>query len=285
MPYLRTVCLLAKKYNREAAALAETVEKFLLAKGVKVFSLEKAEDYVLHLNADAAGMDLFLVFGGDGTMINAARHLAGKKIPLAGVNLGRVGFLPELSRTGWQDALTQAMERGFEVDERMLLKGELVRNGEVLKTSTAVNEFVISRGGIARLISMELSAAGRKVLYLRADGLIVCTPTGSTAYAHSAGGPLLHPSLNAYCVMAVCPFLSRFQPLAMNAESVFSVKLCEETGSNTCLSGDGQAVFKLQSGDIVRIKGVPGAFAFARFGLYDYFDKLRSTGMVMDSPG
>jgi NAD+ kinase len=283
MPYLRTVCLLAKKYNSEAAALAETVEKFLLEKGVKVFSLEKAEDYALHLNA--AGIDLFLVFGGDGTMINAIRHLAGKKIPLAGVNLGRVGFLPELPRAGWQDALTQAVERGFEVDERMLLKGELVRNGEVLKTSTAVNEFVLSRGGIARLISMELSSAGKKVLYLRADGLIICTPTGSTAYAHSAGGPLLHPSLNVYCVMAVCPFLSRFQPLAMNAESVFSVQLCEEAGVKACLSGDGQAVFKLQPGDVVRIKGIPGAFALARFGLYDYFDKLRSTGMVRDSLG
>jgi NAD+ kinase len=132
---------------------------------------------------------------------------------------------------------------------------------------------------------MELSSGGKKLLYLRADGLIICTPTGSTAYANSAGGPLLHPSLNAYCVMAVCPFLSRFQPLAMNAESVFSVKLCEEASVTACLSGDGHSVFQLQAGDTIRIGGIPGAFAYARFGLYDYFDKLRSTGMVRDSLG
>ncbi|MDR2825580.1 MAG: NAD(+)/NADH kinase, partial [Deltaproteobacteria bacterium] len=118
MSFLHKVCLLAKKHNPEAMVLAKTVGDFLGDKGVKVFYLEKDADY--SLQPELNQIDLFLVFGGDGTMINAARHLAGTNIPLAGINLGRVGFLLELTRANWQAALTKALEQGFERDERML---------------------------------------------------------------------------------------------------------------------------------------------------------------------
>jgi NAD+ kinase len=284
MSYLHTVGLLAKKHNREAAALAETVEIFLREKGVRTIYLDNLEGHAGQLKADSEQLDLLLAFGGDGTMIRAARRFAGGKVALSGINLGRVGFLLELSRSNWQEALLGALEHGFAREERMLISGELVRDGEILKSSAAVNEFVISRGGTARLISMELFVAGKKILHLRADGLIIFTPTGSTAYANSAGGPILHPALNAYGVMAVCPFLSRFQPMVLDAETAFTVKICD-TGGNTCLSGDGQAVFRLRRGDSVRIKGIPHSLTFARFGLCDFFDKLRSTGMAGDSFG
>jgi NAD+ kinase len=280
--YLRTVGLLAKKHHQEAVALAETVGNFLQQKGVNIFYLDQDADYDGQRSLEAA-VDLVLVFGGDGTMINASRYLAGKNIPVAGINLGRLGFLLELSRADWQDALTKALEHGFEREDRMLVSSEVARAGKILQTSVAANEFVISRGGLVKLIAMELSAFDKKLLYLRADGLIIASPSGSTAYANSAGGPVLHPALNVYSVMAVCPFFTRFQPLVLDAETVFTVKVCE-ISSSTYLSGDGQRVCKLQHGDIIRIKGIPGGFVAARFGLNDFFDKMQAAGILNDSP-
>ena len=281
---MKKVGLIAKKHNQEAFELAAEVGSWLNGHGVATFSLERNLDFTGEKAEQLRDSDLVLVFGGDGTMINAAKHMVDLGVPLAGINLGRVGFLLELSRHNWREALLNALQNGFDVEPRMVLRCDLERDGEVICSELATNEIVISRGGMARLIALDLAVNGNKLLYLRADGLIVSTPTGTTAYASSAGGPLLHPSLNAYCATAICPFLNRLQPLVLNGETVFTAKV-REISPKTYLTIDGQSLSRLHGGDVINVRGVPGGLKFGLFGVGSYYSKLQSTGIVRDSPG
>lgn len=285
MQAIKTIGLVAKKHNDEAVALADEMSAWLSRRGVSVFLLDRDQAFSREEQSGWLGQaDLVLVLGGDGTMINAIKLLAGKNIPIAGVNLGRVGFLLELSRDTWATALERAITHGFVSEERLMLRCELVRDGNVILSEMATNEAVIARSGIARLVGMDISVGGRPFLYLRADGIIFSTPTGSTAYASSAGGPLLYPALNAYSVTAVCPFMSRLQPLVLGGETDCSLTV-REISAKTFLTLDGQHYIKLFDQDVVRLRGVPGAMRLAQFGLAGYLDKLRNGGIVRDSPG
>jgi NAD+ kinase len=287
MSALKTVGLIAKKHNQAALDLAENVARWLHERGVDTFHLERDQDYN-QSEAELKRADLMLVFGGDGSMVNAMKRLIkmknlnGSAIPIAGVNLGRVGFLLEIPRDNWQSALTSALEQGLRCEKRAMLELALLRGGGELLTEVSANEIVISRGGVARLLALDLALDGEKLLYLRADGLIVSTPTGSTAYNSSAGGPLLHPSLNVFCITPICPFLSSAPPLVFNACSELTIGV-GELSSKTYLTSDGQPVCKLQSDDLLKIKGHAGGVTFAQFGMSSYLYKLRGTGLIRDS--
>lgn len=287
MSAIKNVGLIAKRHNQTATELAGNVARWLQERGVRTFHLERDQDYSQN-EAELKQADLMLVFGGDGSMVNAIKRLTkmknleGSAIPIAGVNLGRVGFLLEIPRDGWQVALTQAMEQGVRREKRTMLEMTLLRGGEELLTEVSANEIVLSRGGVARLLALDLTLDGEKLIYVRADGLIISTPTGSTAYNSSAGGPLLHPSLDAFCITSICPFLSSSLPLVFNARSELVIDV-GELSSKTYLTSDGQPVCKLQSNDVLKIKGHPGGMTFAQFGMSGYLDKLRGCGLIRDS--
>lgn len=284
MPSIKKVGLIAKKHNREAFELATEVGTWLRQQGVDTLSLERNLDFTGEKGQELKSADLVLVFGGDGTMISSSKHMVGTNVPLSGINLGRVGFLLELSRSNWQEALRKAIDSGFKVEPRMVLKCELRRDGELIHSALATNEVVISRGGMARLIALDLAVNGNKLLYLRADGLIVSSPSGTTAYASSAGGPLLHPSLNAYCATPICPFLNRLQPMVLGADTILSAKV-REASPKIYLTVDGQSASKLQTGDVISVHGVPDGLRFALFGVDSYYAKLQAIGIVRNSPG
>ena len=287
MSAINNVGLIAKRHNQTATELAGNVDRWLQERGVKTFQLERDQDYSLR-EAEIRQADLMLVFGGDGSMVNAIKRLTkmknleGSAIPIAGVNLGRVGFLLEIPRDNWQVALTQAMAQGVRREKRTMLELTLLRGGEELLTEVSANEIVLSRGGVARLLALDLTLDGEKLIYVRADGLIISTPTGSTAYNSSAGGPLLHPSLDAFCITSICPFLSSSLPLVFNARSELTIDV-GELSSKTYLTSDGQPVCKLQSNDVLKIKGHPGGMTFAQFGMSGYLEKLRGCGLIRDS--
>ncbi|MDR1126343.1 MAG: NAD(+)/NADH kinase [Deltaproteobacteria bacterium] len=287
MSAIKNVGLIAKKHNQAAMELAGNVARWLQERGIRTFHLERDQDYN-QSEADLKQADLMLVFGGDGSMVNAIKRLAkmknldGSAIPIAGINLGRVGFLLEIPKDNWQLVLTRAMEQGVRCEKRTMLELVLVRGGEELLTEVSANEIVLSRGGVARLLALDLTLDGEKLFYVRADGLIISTPTGSTAYNSSAGGPLLHPALAAFCITAICPFLSSTLPLVFNASSELVIDV-GELSSKTYLTSDGQPVCKLQSNDVLKIKGRPGGMTFAQFGMSGYLDKLRGTGLIRDS--
>ena len=271
-------------HNSAAQKFSKRVEAWLIERGLSVFRPQTGLGFPEAGHSLSKNSDLILTIGGDGTIISIARRLAGTNTPIAGINLGRVGFLPELHSGNWQEALAGAIERGLSTDRRMVLDFEVRRKGAVVFSGVAVNDVVISRGGLARLLAMDIYVKGKKLVYLRADGLIISTPTGSTAYSSSAGGPILHPALNVYSVTAICPFLAPHLPLVLGAEAELTA-LILETSATTFATIDGQELFKLNPEDTLLVKGLPDGILFASFGLADYFEKLQTAGFIKDSPG
>lgn len=283
MAVLRTVnslALVVKEGNHAGETTCRMVQQWLRARGVPCsVSRHPSPHLSSTLNPHA---DLLLVFAGDGTMVSVARQCLPLGIPIAGINFGRVGFLAELSEDNWEPALRSALEDGVLVESRMSLRFALHRNGTRLLAGEVVNDVVVTRGKVARLVNLHLGVNGRPFITLRSDGLILSTPTGSSGYSGSAGGPLMLPTMNAYVVAAICPYLGSFPPLVLDPEMVFSVKV-GEAAPDLYLTLDGQEAHPLAEGDVLEVNGVPDRVLMADFGLKDYFERLRFAGFVQES--
>jgi NAD+ kinase len=275
---IRSVALMVKAGNQPAENLSRGIARWLDARGIAARSCgPRGEDFCAGARPEE---ELALVLGGDGTIVSMARKTLGSGIALAGVNFGQVGFLAELTAANWQSAFEGVLEKGLAVEERMSLRYALFRNGARILGGEAINDAVLTRGRTARLISLMLSITGRPLVRLRSDGLIFSTPTGSSGYAGSAGGPLLMPQLSAYAVVAVCPYLSSgFPPLVLPAQAVCSVTV-GDAFSEVYLTVDGQETHALADGDRLELEGMPGRFVMADFGMTDYCERLREAGFV-----
>lgn len=225
--------------------------------------------------------DIVIVLGGDGTFVSVARKLAPSPKPIIAVNLGRVGFLAEVSPEAWESAFTRMLEHGVAVEKGLGLHYALVRDGETHVNGLAVNDLVVSRGGPARLVSLALTVDDMRLAVLRADGLIISSPTGSTGYTGSARGPLLYPGLSAYAVTPICPFMSNFLPMVLDCETRFSINVVE-AGPEIFLTVDGQEALEMHEGDTLNVSGRKNSILFARIDSEGYFAKLRSAGFVRD---
>lgn len=274
---IHKLALFVKQGNTAAEAISSDVSAWLREKGVETAVISHPRDNCR--DALPPQTDMILVFGGDGTIVSVARATLGMGVPVAGVNFGGVGFLAELGPEDWQAALQTALERGVKVEPRMALSCALYRDAACLFQREVVNDAVVTRGRVARLVRLRLSVNGEPFLDIRSDGLIVSTPTGSSGYAGSAGGPLIMPALNAYVVAAICPYLSGFPPLALSSETVFSVTV-REAEPDLYLTLDGQEVHSLAEGDRLDVRGVPERILLADFGRKDYFGRLRRAGFV-----
>lgn len=280
---VRSVALLGKARNAVAAELASDAQAWFAARGVSCVSfIYQAEDKEFLTRLGDA--DLVVVLGGDGTLVSVTRQLAAQPRPVMGVNLGRVGFLTEISPDAWESAFERIIRDGVMVEKGLALHYALVRKGKPLSEGLAVNDIVISRGGPARLVSLELVVEGARLATLRADGLILSTPTGSTGYMGSARGPLLYPGIDAYGVTALCPFLSNFLPMVLPAKTCFTVTVVE-AGPEIYMTVDGQEALRLEAGDRLEAYGEPDRVRFARLDGEGYFAKLRSAGFVRDFTG
>ncbi len=291
---LKSLGIITKKNHAGAAELAAKIEDRLAPAGVAVhnYGLLTCEQSQLD---QLSHCDLVLVLGGDGTIVRAARAMVGKNVPVAGINLGAVGFLAELSVENWAESFSNILEKGFTVEKRLALHLSVQRPLPAKKrrpgqetveifSGYAVNDVVLSRGGVARLLAIDLAIDHEQAAFWRADGIIISTPTGSTGYTGSAGGPLLSPALHAYAVTAICPFLSRAMPLVLSGSSTLTLSVYSAC-TNSFITLDGQEFIKLKTGDILLVNGVPEAVHFARFGVASYFEKLHSSGLLLDSGG
>lgn len=279
-PSLKSIVLVVKQGNAAGETTCGQVMQWLGAKGVN-FSL------IRHPGPDAIAdisptPDLALVFAGDGTMVSIARQCLGLGIPVAGVNFGRVGFLAELSENTWRIALSNALEQGLSLEERMSLRFLHLRGGKLLREGEVVNDVVLTRGRVARLASLHLMVNDMPFVDLRSDGLIFSTPTGSSGYSGSAGGPLMQPCMNAYVVAAICPYLDSFPPLVLEPDVVFTVKV-GEAAPDIYLTLDGQEAHGLEEGDEIKVRGEPGRVLIADFGLNNYFSRLLDAGIVHEA--
>ena len=277
---ISSMALILKQGNTEAAAEAVAVRRMLEERGVVVHQAVHGQD--CPGCDDLPPVDMLLAFGGDGTVVSLGRVMLGRGIPLAGLNFGRVGFLAELTRDTWRPALERALEQGFLIEERMSLAFSLRRGGQEIHSGEVINDVVVTRGKLARLVRLELAVDDKPFMFLRSDGLILSTPTGATGYSCSAGGPLLQPGLNAYVVAAICPFLSSFPPMVLNPSTSFSVTV-GEGGTNLYVTLDGQETHAMEVGDCLHVHGRPGRHLTASLGTTGYFERLRSVGFVQES--
>jgi NAD+ kinase len=194
-------------------------------------------------------IDLAIVIGGDGTILHVARHLAANRVPIVGVNLGRLGFLADIPADRMLPEVTRILDGDYQTESRLLLAAEIMRKGKIVHAAQAFNDVIVAKGELARMIEIETYIGGEFVNDMRGDGVIISTPTGSTAYAMSAGGPILHPTLPALALVPICPHTLSNRPVVVGAEAVIEIVLMGDPDQLAYISFDGQESFTLAHGD------------------------------------
>ena len=273
------VAIIGKLNSPEVAASLRALRGIAEARGASVvFERETAALLggglpALGLDEIGAASDLAIVVGGDGTMLSAARGLVRHGVPLAGVNQGRVGFMTDIALAGMEASVGAILEGRYTVEERSLIEAE-VRRGEttVLKT-LALNEAVVGKGSQGRLIEFALYLDGEYVYTLRADGMIVATATGSTAYALSAQGPILHPGLPAFALVPLNPHTLSARPVSVSDRSAIEIRLLRAVDARAHF--DGFALADMQEGDRLLLARSRNAIRFVHPPGYSYFEMLR----------
>jgi NAD+ kinase len=230
-------------------------------------------DDVLELQAMAAKADLVIVLGGDGTLISCARQFAEHNVPLVGVNLGRLGFLTDIPADALAPAIEAVLEGQFSPEQRILLQGGVRRGSRTLFSALAMNDVVVSRGAVGSMIEFAVTVDGEFIYTLRADGLIVATATGSTAYALSAGGPIVHPGLSALALVPISPHTLSNRPVVIKSNSRIEITLVR--GSDARANFDVQAHFQLEANDVVTVAAAPKPATLLHPKGYRYFAMLR----------
>lgn len=220
--------------------------------------------------------DLAIVVGGDGTLLDAARSLSDFDVPLVGVNLGRLGFLVDVSPAEMSARLDEILAGNYTEEERLLLHCRVERNGEVLMEGDALNDVVIHKWEVARMIEFETFINGKFVHTHRSDGLIVSTPTGSTAYALSGGGPVVHPALGALVLVPICPHTLTNRPIVVDANSRVEVIVSNREPTEGQLTCDGQIHYRVNTGDRIHIESKQRRLRLLHPPGYDYYEILRA---------
>ncbi|CDM23791.1 NAD kinase [Castellaniella defragrans] len=239
--------------------------------GVADFPLASYEDI-------GARADLAIIMGGDGTMLAAARQLATSGVAMIGINHGRLGFITDIPLGSADEAITRVLNGAFVQDERILLEGRVMRGGETIFSGLALNDVIINRAGRGGMIELRVECNGAFMHSQRADGLIIATPTGSTAYALSAGGPILHPQVNALVLVPVAPQTLSNRPITLPDDSVLNITISAlgRVESGASVHFDMQALSNCQEGDRIDVRRSPHRVRFLHPQGYSYFSTLRS---------
>lgn len=221
-------------------------------------------------------LDLAVVIGGDGTLLHVARSLAPYDTPLVGVNMGRLGFLTDIPLNEMYEDIGRILDGEYKTEQRMLLEVEIWKRDKLVKRDTALNDMVIGKGEFERLIELQIYVDGEFVTSIRCDGVIVATPTGSTAYALSAGGPIMHPQLAALILVPVSPHTLSMRPIALKDSCVVDFVLADECADRAHLSFDGQIEYRFEGDEKVRVKRSDSTVKLVRLLDSDHFAALRS---------
>jgi len=222
--------------------------------------------------------DFLIVLGGDGTLLSAARTVGYTGKPILGVNMGGLGFMTAVTLDELFPALTRILRDEIEYDERMMLDVHLHRHGEQVADYTVLNEVVINKGALARIIDIRVYVEQELLADYKADGLIISSPTGSTGYSLSAHGPIVHPSLQSILVTPICPHMLTLRPLLIPDDMVVRAELVLKGTEVTdvFLTLDGQVGFRLQKGDVIEVRKAKSVIKFIRSPFRDYFTMLRT---------
>ena len=268
------------------SGVVETLQRlvsFLHTRGHEVSLEQETAELVADLklpvfdrNELGARCDLVIVVGGDGSMLNAARALVDHDVPVLGVNRGRLGFLIDISPNDLEHSLAPVLDGKFREESRFMLSFEVIRDGKVIPGCSALNDIVLHPGTAAQMIEFELFVNGEFVNSQQSDGLIVATPTGSTAYSLSAGGPIMHPSLNALVLVPMYPHTLSSRPLVVNADSEIRLDVMRQRSILPLVSCDGAVRFQTEAGDSIVIRKKSGPLRLIHPLDYNYYEACRS---------
>jgi NAD+ kinase len=280
MPAFKTVALIGRFHSAGVADALRTLGEYLHKRGCAVL-VEKetaASNGVTGFQVADYGeigerADLVVVQGGDGSMLSAARNLAGHDVSLVGVNQGRLGFMTDIASDKMIDAMAEILAGRHAIEERTMLSAEVHRDGSVALKTLALNDAVVNKGSVGRLIEFVVNIEGEYVYDLRADGLIVATPTGSTAYALSSDGPIMQPGVPGFALVPICPHTLSNRPIMISDRSTIQISL--KRASDARLHFDGQMQCDLLEGDRVVIRRAEHTIKFVHPPGYSYFAMLR----------
>ncbi len=282
---IKTVGVVVKPNNNEAWTTACEISEWLEKRGIAIIGKprQEAERFVAEdCDIDAAEnerfqseADLIVVLGGDGTMISTARLIGDGEVLVLGINYGSLGYLTEFRIEEVFAALEEILAGNYEIDRRVMLEAEHRRGEEIIGKGRVLNDVVINKSALARIIEIEVHLNGLFVNDFRADGLIVATPTGSTAYNLSAGGPIVFPSMNAVVLTPICPFTLTNRPIVIPDSAEISVRLKNES-DGVVLTHDGQTGSAMKAGDSVSIRKSATSFNLVQPPNRNYFDVLRN---------
>lgn len=278
---IRRVGLMVKPKIREAGPVIEQLARFFAERGIEFLAEPVVQEMAPGCRATLAPreelpatIDLLIVLGGDGTMLAAARLMGGRRVPVLGVNFGGLGYLTEFTLDELFPALERLLTEEALIDSRMMLDASVHRAGQCVAEYSVLNDAVVNKSALARIIQIECWIDGAPVTTFRADGLIVSTPTGSTAYSLSAGGPIVHPSVAALVITPICPHMLTNRPLVISDRS--EVKLALRTPrEEVTLTLDGQVGFALQVEDEVILRKSAKTFDLVSPVNKNYFQVLR----------
>lgn len=274
------VAILAKEYSDRAAAAARSVHGWLSDRGHEVSVDEHVAGTTGLVPAVARddiadGPELAVVLGGDGTLLLGARVFSPSGVPILGFNLGRLGFLTDTDSEHMLDVLESFFSGDYDVDERLMLEGEVLRGEIVLGPASALNDIVVNKGALAQVIRLETRVNDQLVSSYLADGIIFATPTGSTAYGLAVGGPIVAPNTEVMLVAPICPHLLTNRPLVLSAGSIVDCIVAEARGE-VYLTIDGQEGFPLLPGDRIRVRAAAHRARLVKVRSRDFFDILRT---------
>lgn len=277
---LKKVGVYAKKNHPDAEQLALTICERLKRDNIEVLLEDSLAEQVGQIIGFAgeeipAQVDLIIVLGGDGTLISVARQVGELNVPILGINLGRLGFLTEVTRDELPEILERLVRGEYEVSDRMMIDAIIHRGGKEVGKYTVLNDVVINKGALARIIDMETSVDGRHLSTFKADGLIISTPTGSTGYNLAAGGPIIFPEINSLVIAPICPHMLTNRPIVVWSRSIIQIKVNFEDDV-VFFTADGQVGRKLLPGDVVEVRRSEARTRLVTSPSKDYFEILRT---------
>jgi NAD+ kinase len=277
---MKRIGLFAKRSSPDAVVVAREVSLWLQERGVEVF-------FDHHLAADLgdcqgypsgsipALVNLIVVLGGDGTLISVARKVGDLRTPILGVNLGSLGFLTEITLDELYPMLEKVIEGEFTVTNRIMLDAVVRRGNQEVGRYRVLNDVVINKGAIARIIDMEVTVDNDYLTTFKADGLIISTPTGSTAYNLAAGGPIVYPRLNCLIISPICPHMLTNRPIIVSDEVIIRVEV-KFQDEDVAFTADGQVGMPLKGGDVVEIRKSRSSTLLIKSPSRDFFEVLRT---------
>lgn len=276
---MKKIGIICKPGRKEPQEILQELLPMIHGKGCETF-IDNETAAELNINGFSrdeivSRVDMVLVLGGDGTMLSVSRLVAEKGIPILGINLGSLGFITEVSRDEIFSTVSKILNDGCAIEERLMLSAAVHRDGKKLTEYTVLNDVVINKGAVARIIDLETNINGNYVTTFKADGLIISTPTGSTAYSLSAGGPILYPTLESIVLTPICSHTLTNRPIVLPDNFKIEIIIKKMSG-DVFLTLDGQVGFSLMTGDVIEINKSDHKTKLLVPLEHDYFRVLRT---------